>query len=114
MLFRSRVHHPQCVGLAETGVGELAYRHIGIATGSLEIESRDLEAEVAARDAREQDFRQDAHSLLRLALLGPRLVRRRGRDPLGGLVGASACRLALLDVLVLPFALRALHTAWWH
>src|SRR5258706_5286551 len=56
------------------------------ATGSLELESRDLEAEVAARDAREQDLRQDAHSLLRLALLGPRLVRRRGRDPLRGLV----------------------------
>jgi len=106
------VNYPKCIGLAESSVSELADRHVGVATRPLEIESRDLEAEVAARDAREQDFRQDAHSLLRLALLGPRLVRRGGGDPLGRLVGAAPRRLAPLDVLVLAFALRARYTAW--
>jgi len=50
---------------------------------------------------------------LGLALLGPRLVRRRRRDPLRDLVRAPARRLAPLDVLVLALALRAFHSAWW-
>src|SRR5207245_686087 len=50
---------------------------------------------------------------LDLALLAARLVRRRRRDPLRDLVRAPARRLAPLDVLVLPLALCAFHTAWW-
>src|SRR5438477_10441281 len=51
---------------------------------------------------------------LGLALLATRLVGRRRRDPLRDLVRAPARCLAPLDVLVLPLALCAFHTAWWH
>jgi hypothetical protein len=41
------------IGLAEPRVGELADGCVRVATGPLEIESRDLETKIATRDAGE-------------------------------------------------------------
>jgi hypothetical protein len=41
------------IGLAEPRVGELADGRVRVATGPLEIESRDLETKIATRDAGE-------------------------------------------------------------
>src|SRR5438034_787897 len=51
---------------------------------------------------------------LRLALGATSLIGRGGGDALRDLIRKSACGLAALDVLVLPLALRALHTTRWH
>src|SRR5213083_1636668 len=42
------------------------------------------------------------------------VARQGSLAPLGDLIRKSACGLAALDVLVLPLALRALHTTRWH